>query len=333
MERSIVSIVKGTDPDKMVEEVLSLLGGVDNLIKPNSTVVIKPNAGHPIPAETSANTSPAFVAAVIKVLRKANPKEIIMAEASAMGCDTMECFEVTGIGKAAKEAGIDRIIDIKREENLIKMVHGGAIYLEQALKDTKSIYDPFFEETRNREAKELIGKKAAGLVEENDTIVLGIGSTTDRVATQIRTDIRLTVICYSLNILNTVCKVKNWETIIPGGYYHSNSRMFENSYGVDVLKKMRATKAFLGASGISHKLGVTCSFVHEVEMRKAVINSSDTKILVADSSKFGDVKIGHFAELSDFNVIVTDAGIPREYIDIVNEMGISLHIAQQVPAI
>ena len=121
MVRSVVAISKGSDVEQMVEQTLSLLGGVEILIKPNSAVVIKPNAGHPIPAETSANTSPAFVSAVIKVLRKANPREIILAEASAIGCDTMECFEVTGIGRAAKEAGVDRIIDIKQEKDLIKI--------------------------------------------------------------------------------------------------------------------------------------------------------------------------------------------------------------------
>ena len=39
MLKSLVSIVKGTDVDKMVEEALSLLGGVDSLIKPGSVVV------------------------------------------------------------------------------------------------------------------------------------------------------------------------------------------------------------------------------------------------------------------------------------------------------
>ena len=105
MAKSIVSIVKGTDPEKMVEEALSLLGGLDSLIKPKSTVVIKPNAGHPGPPETSVNVSPAFVAAVIKVLRKAQPKEIILAESAAIGCDTQECFDISGVGKAAEEAG------------------------------------------------------------------------------------------------------------------------------------------------------------------------------------------------------------------------------------
>jgi uncharacterized protein (DUF362 family) len=121
MSKSIVSIVKGTDPSKMVEEALSHLGGVESLIKKNSTVVIKPNAGHAASPESAVNTSPNFVAAVIKELRKANPKEIILAEASAIGCDTLECLEKSGIGKAAAEAGVDRIIDIKREEDLMNM--------------------------------------------------------------------------------------------------------------------------------------------------------------------------------------------------------------------
>ena len=121
MQKSIVSIVKGTDAQKMVEEALSLLGGVESLIKPNSTVVIKPNIGHDYPPETSVNTSPAMVAATIKVLRKARPRQIILAEASAIGCDTLKCMEVSGIKKAAEEAGIDKIIDIKREKDLINI--------------------------------------------------------------------------------------------------------------------------------------------------------------------------------------------------------------------
>lgn len=119
MQKSIVSIVKGTDAQEMVGEALSLLGGVESLIKPNSTVVIKPNIGHTYPPETSVNTSPAMVAAAIKVLRKARPRRIILAEASAIGCDTLECLEVSGIRKAAEDAGVDKIIDIKREKDLI----------------------------------------------------------------------------------------------------------------------------------------------------------------------------------------------------------------------
>jgi len=119
MGKSIVSIAKEQDVEKMVQEVLAPLGGVSTLIKPKSTVVLKPNAGHEAPAETSVNTNPALVAAVIREIRKTDPKEIIVAEASAIGCDTMECLEVSGIKKAAEEAGVDRVIDIKKDKDLL----------------------------------------------------------------------------------------------------------------------------------------------------------------------------------------------------------------------
>lgn len=126
MAKSVVAIAKDDDVQKMVSEVFSLLGGVDRLIKPDSTVVLKPNAGHSAGPETSVNTNPAVVAAVIKEVRKANPKEIIVAESAAIGCDTMECFEVSGIGKAARDAGADKIIDIKREKDLLTIPVRGA---------------------------------------------------------------------------------------------------------------------------------------------------------------------------------------------------------------
>ena len=114
MAKPVVSIVKGTDAQQMVEQALQLMGDVESLIKPGSTVVIKPNAGHPSAPDTSVNTSPEIVSAAIKAIRGYGAKKIIMAEAAAVGQDTLKGFEVSGQRKAAEEAGIDEIIDIKR---------------------------------------------------------------------------------------------------------------------------------------------------------------------------------------------------------------------------
>src|SRR4030042_3902864 len=120
-KKSIVSIAKGDDVEKLITDVLSPLGGVETLIKPRSTVVIKPNAGHIGAPETSVNTNPALIAGIIKEVRKAKPKEIIVAEAAAVGCDTMECLKVSGIMKASEEAGVDKIVDIKSDPDLINI--------------------------------------------------------------------------------------------------------------------------------------------------------------------------------------------------------------------
>ena len=138
MEKSIVSIVKGTDADAMVEEALEHLGGVGSLFNPGAVVVVKPNGGHVYPPESAVDTSPEVVAATIKALRKGKPKEIILAEASAIGCDTMECLEASGIKKAAEEAGVDRVIDIKSETDLVD------IPIPDARSDIKEVKLPRF---------------------------------------------------------------------------------------------------------------------------------------------------------------------------------------------
>jgi len=119
--KSIVSIVKGSNPDELVESAVGHLGGIGAIIKSGSTVVIKPNAGHYGGPESSVNTNPAVVAAVIRAVKKANPRKLILAESSAMGCNTMECLEVSGIKQAALEAGVDDVRDIKSESDLIRV--------------------------------------------------------------------------------------------------------------------------------------------------------------------------------------------------------------------
>lgn len=120
MAKSIVAIVKGADADAMVEAAVDHLGGVRSLITQGSTVVVKPNVGHEAGPETSVNTSPAVVSAVIRMLKKAGVGRIILAEASAIGCDTMACLEASGIRKAAEDAGVDEIRDIKSDTDLVR---------------------------------------------------------------------------------------------------------------------------------------------------------------------------------------------------------------------
>lgn len=135
MQKSVVAISQGQDAAKMVAEIFSLLGGRENLIRARSTVVIKPNAGHPAGPETSVNTSPAVVAAVIEEVKKANPKEIIVAESAAIGCDTFDVFAKSGIGAVAEDAGA-RLVDIKKDDDLI------SIPIRDARSDLKKVKLP-----------------------------------------------------------------------------------------------------------------------------------------------------------------------------------------------
>ena len=65
--------------------------------------------------------------------------------------------------------------------------------------------------------------------------------------------------------------------------------------------------------------------VGKIEIKQAVINSSHTSILLVDSSKVNKVKIAHFADIQNFDVIITDTGVPSRYIDIAKVLGVVMY--------
>ena len=123
-KKSLVALAHGLDVQENVTRVFDMMGGAAKMIEPNSTVVLKPNAGHAAPPEFAVCTHPETVRAVIHEVKKANPKRIVIAEAAAVGCDTDECYEACGIAAVAREEGVE-LVDIKKDKDLINVAVRG----------------------------------------------------------------------------------------------------------------------------------------------------------------------------------------------------------------
>jgi DeoR family deoxyribose operon repressor len=213
------------------------------------------------------------------------------------------------------------------KSNIVTLIPGGAILKKNSLIDKdEEKYLIQAAESLMLEEKIKISRKAASLIEPNDVIVIDTGSTTENLPKFIPENIPLTIICYTLNILFNVYENKNWKLIFPGGYFHGDTLMLESPEGIEMIKRIRANKSFISAAGVSEKLGVTCATAYEKETKRVVIESSDKKILLVDSTKFGKIKISHFADLTDFDIIITDTGISKEFVNIIKNIGIKLYI-------
>ena len=223
------------------------------------------------------------------------------------------------------EMTIRRDLNLLEKDNIVELIPGGAII--KAARDTERDDEKYLisnEETRRTREKLRIGQKTASMIESNDTIILDVGSTTEYVAKFIREDIPVTILCYALNILVEIYRKKNCHPILAGGYFHDNTLMFESREGIDLIKRTRADKGFISAAGFHETLGVTCANPYEIETKKAVISSSRTKVLILDSTKFGKTKIGYFADINDFDIIITDSEISDEYREIIKTNDIEL---------
>ncbi len=226
---------------------------------------------------------------------------------------------------SVSEMTVRRDLNILAKDNIVRLMHGAAV-LNPGSRPDRRQYAITQQEALNAEEKMLIGQKAASILEQNDIIIIDSGSTTDYLAKAIPYDMPLTVLCFALNILIEIHRKKGCSLTFAGGIFHKNTLMFESPEGVELIRRYRATKAFLSASGIMSRLGVTCSTQYEIESKKASMNSALSKILLADSSKFGRILSAYFADLKDFDTIITDSGIPEEYRKIIDNLGIDLII-------
>jgi uncharacterized protein (DUF362 family) len=104
-----ISIVKGADRTATVDKAIELLGGIERFVKAGETVVIKPNVAFATPAMLCATTNPELVAEVVRLCySRGKAKKVIVTDNPIN--DPASCFTLSGIGKAASDAGAEVVL-------------------------------------------------------------------------------------------------------------------------------------------------------------------------------------------------------------------------------
>jgi DeoR family transcriptional regulator, deoxyribose operon repressor len=225
------------------------------------------------------------------------------------------------------EMTIRRDLEVLEQNHVVNNVYGAAIYNPSYKQEVpESTYELTHALTTQDIEKRKIGAFAASLIEPGDIVVIDTGSTTEMLAQNIDDHLEATILCYNANILNSLRLKENLSLMFSGGKYHSKTQMTESQEGINLINSMRFTKAFISAAGVHHNLGVTCVYHYELPTKKAIMQSSLQKILLLDSSKFDLVKPAYFANITDFDVVITDNLIPDEWKEEIERLNIKLYI-------
>ena len=67
-------------------------------------------------------------------------------------------------------------------------------------------------------------------------------------------------------------------------------------------------------------------------VERALMGVADKRVLLVDSSKFGVTALIRLAELSEFDVVLTDSGIAPTEAETLRQNGVNLRIVQAEPA-
>lgn len=229
------------------------------------------------------------------------------------------------------EMTIRRDVKILEENNIVEAYHGAVVYNPYSnnptIKDLDSDYDINLNSKLNNPEKDLIGIRAAKLIEEDDMIIIDTGSTTDKLSKYIADDLACTCLVFSANNFINLMDKGNINLILTGGVLHRDTGMLESDAGLNILKSTRANKVFLSAAGVHQSLGVTCANSYELATKKTIIKNSLEVILLVDSSKFDQVKPVYFCDIDDIDKVVTDKNISKKWLDFLENKDIEVIIA------
>jgi uncharacterized protein (DUF362 family) len=96
-------MVKNGSPAELVDKAFDMFGGISRFVKKGDTVVVKPNIGWARRPEQAADTNPEIVAEIVRLCDKAGASKIKVFDNTCN--ETKRCYRLSGIEKAAKEAG------------------------------------------------------------------------------------------------------------------------------------------------------------------------------------------------------------------------------------
>jgi DeoR family transcriptional regulator, fructose operon transcriptional repressor len=212
-------------------------------------------------------------------------------------------------------------------QGLIRRYHGGA-----GSSHGRSYEQPFMiRSDEHKNEKEQIGKTAAVLIKDGDSIAIDVGTTALEVARNLKGKLDLTIITNSLRVVNLAIEScpKN-RIILPGGIVNISEPSLTGDLTVSSFENFFVDKLFLGVGGIDFDEGLTDFNFEDAQIKKTLIKKAKEIILVADSSKFNRIAFAYIAPISKVNRIVTDDSIDRRWVKKIKEIGIELILAGNI---
>lgn len=241
--------------------------------------------------------------------------------------DKLEQVKYVEVATLCKELNVSAVTirkDLKflEEKGLLFRTHGGAS-LDNPYINDRSVNE---KEKIKVDEKMTIALEAAKRITENDSILIASGTTVQALAKAIEVKEKLTVITASLNVALELIRYKQIDVLQLGGYVrHSSSSVVGNQAAV-ILDNTSCSKLFLGVDGIDLEYGLSTTHLEEAQLNRKMLKAAERTIVLADSSKFGKKSFGRICSLDEIDEIITDRGINKAILPLLEEKGIAVTI-------
>ncbi|MET0372699.1 MAG: DeoR/GlpR family DNA-binding transcription regulator [Rhizorhabdus sp.] len=236
--------------------------------------------------------------ALLGEARRMKILEWLQEAGSARVRDLAEAFSVS-------EVTIRQDLERLEAEGHVLREHGGA-YLKSVPQQVRAMA---LHHLVNMDAKRRIGRAAAALVEDGETIIIDSGSTTTEMSMHLGDRQHLTVITNALNIALVLGAMPTCTVHMPGGQFKAPTLSLSGERSADYFEGLFAQKLFLATGAVSFEAGLTFPAIADISVKRAMIRTASQIVLLADSSKIGRTSFSSLGGLENIHVLITDGGI------------------------
>src|SRR5947207_4313188 len=224
----------------------------------------------------------------------------ILEQLSASG--SVAVAELSG-ELGVSSATVRRDLALLEEQRLLARAHGGAVALgvlyELPLR---------YRGTRFHEQKCRIAQAAIERVPDGVAVGMTGGTTTTEVARALSDRRRLTVVTNSLNIAAELAVRPNLKLVVTGGVARPESYELVGPLAEASLSALYLDLVLVGVDGLEVSAGLTTHHDVEAHTNRALIDRARRVIVLADSSKIGQIAFARICDLDAVHEVITDTG-------------------------
>ena len=234
---------------------------------------------------------------------------------------TGNAVDVSGLAKelGASPATIRRDLATLERQRLLERTHGGAVA------HAVSYELPLrYKGVRFAEEKRRIAAAAADRVTEGMAVGLTGGTTATEVARALAGQPRLTIVTNALNIAAELGVRPNIKLIVTGGLARSQTYELSGPIAEASLAGLTLDVAFIGVDGVDAKAGCTTHEEVEAHTNHVMIRHAQRAVLVADSSKIGQVTFARICPAQDVDELITDRAADPAAVQALSETGMQV---------
>jgi DeoR/GlpR family transcriptional regulator of sugar metabolism len=200
-------------------------------------------------------------------------------------------------------------------EGRLQRVHGGALPISPALRTVGQ------RSSERHQVKTQIAEKAAKLIHDEHYVLMDGGTTNVELAARIDVRLHFTLVTNNLKAALLLAERGSAaEIIVLGGRLDPHDLIASNAGTVSEIAGFRCDLYFMGICAVHPEVGLTCRTFADLEIKRAMTNSSAEVVGLADLEKLGTAGPMVLGPITLLHTLITEG--PSEKLDAYRRKGI-----------